>query len=554
MRLIENVSIEGFRSLRKANIEQLGNFTVLAGLNNAGKSNALRALNAFFNAQTDPGTALDVDLDYYRRHIKSKKKKLIRVTVSFSLPGQFKFRKRLEQVQEFLVSPRFSITKQWDRDHPEPSYFLNGKPVDLNDKQKIDHFLQLINFRYIPNRVVPVQIIKEEHKALRDVLVRRLSRKAKEHQVAFETISQTSQRLISGLAAHLEKACPDVGTVRLATPTSWSDMAFAFGYRFARDGVELEDTVQGAGIQSLLMLETLALIDRDYFQKFGWKQAAIWAMEEPESSLHSSLEAQVGAYLAAISSEPSSRLQVLCTTHSDIMVQYADRTTVAEQSNAGTRFRTVSDPRRALEQLSRAGVSRWVHPILYYPSDAVIIVDGKFDHAFWAEALKLIRVKKPVVVTYLEMIDPSSGTGGKQSTYKYIKANMQAIRSRRKEAPVAVVLDWEDQEESHRYARLFGPADPCEVFCWAEQQANPKLTESFRGTERFYSDRIIQEARRKGLEVAEYDDGRLTVEKDHYNERGKNIICDVVERGLVDDDLQYARAFMEEVLRRIGAL
>ena len=51
---------------------------------------------------------------------------------------------------------------------------------------------------------------------------------------------------------------------------------------------EIDDASQGSGIQSLLMFETLSLIDRDYFQKFGWRQAAIWAVEEPESSLHSS--------------------------------------------------------------------------------------------------------------------------------------------------------------------------------------------------------------------------------------------------------------------------
>lgn len=41
------------------------------------------------------------------------------------------------------------------------------------------------------------------------------------------------------------------------------------------------------------MLETLLPIDQDYFQKFGWRQASIWGIEEPESSLHSSLEIQI---------------------------------------------------------------------------------------------------------------------------------------------------------------------------------------------------------------------------------------------------------------------
>ena len=63
MKLISKVRIEGFRSIRRAAISELGNFTVFAGLNNSGKSNVLRALNAFFNAETDPGRYVDVDDD-----------------------------------------------------------------------------------------------------------------------------------------------------------------------------------------------------------------------------------------------------------------------------------------------------------------------------------------------------------------------------------------------------------------------------------------------------------------------------------------------------------
>ena len=102
-------------------------------------------------------------------------------------------------------------------------------------------------------------------------------------------------------------------------------MVFAFGYLLDQQGTELEDFLQGSGIQSVLMLETLLLIDQDYFQKFGWRQASIWGIEEPESSLHSSLEVQIAAFLRSVSSNPRGRLQVLSTTHSDAMIQYADR-------------------------------------------------------------------------------------------------------------------------------------------------------------------------------------------------------------------------------------
>jgi hypothetical protein len=73
------------------------------------------------------------------------------------------------------------------------------------------------------------------------------------------------------------------------------------------------------------MFETLHLIDRDFFQRFGWKQAAIWAVEEPESLLNTVLEAHAAFFLRRIASDRSGRLQILGTAHSDLMIQYADR-------------------------------------------------------------------------------------------------------------------------------------------------------------------------------------------------------------------------------------
>jgi hypothetical protein len=232
---------------------------------------------------------IDVDADYYAPDRKKKKAKQIAVGITVSLPANFRFRKGLEGVREFLGSEQFKIKKAWRKEGTSPYYFLNGEQLGLEDQQKIDQFLHLINFCYVPNRVLPVDVIREEHQALRDLLVRRLGRRTGEHQAAFSAIRDTSQAMIETLVKRLTEASPDIGKIRLATRTSWTDMAFAFGYRLGQGDFELADAVQGSGIQSLLMLETLYLIDRDYFQKFGWRQAAVWAVEEPESSLHTSL-------------------------------------------------------------------------------------------------------------------------------------------------------------------------------------------------------------------------------------------------------------------------
>ncbi|MBW1917705.1 MAG: AAA family ATPase [Deltaproteobacteria bacterium] len=72
MKLISRVHISKFRSLREVELDNIGDFTALAGLNNSGKSNFLRALNAFFTGYTDQEIKLNVDDDFYRPELKSE--------------------------------------------------------------------------------------------------------------------------------------------------------------------------------------------------------------------------------------------------------------------------------------------------------------------------------------------------------------------------------------------------------------------------------------------------------------------------------------------------
>ena len=557
MKLLTNIRIEGFRSIREADIELDADLTAFAGLNNSGKSNVLRALNAFFNDETDSGQPLNVDSDYFRPDRLRKKRKRIRVSIKFELPKSFKFRRGLEATKTLLSGNTFTVAKEWVRDDPLPSFLLNDQPLsDLNDRQKLAAFLQLIRYRYVPNRVLPTELIRNEHQSLRNVLIRRLATKSKGNANAFEAIRESSIRMIESLAKRFEEACPGQGAVTLATPTSWQDLAFTFGYRLAQNGVEIEDAAQGSGIQSLLMLETLYLIDRDYFQQFGWKQAAIWGLEEPESSLHTSLEARVAAYLAGVASDPKSRLQVLCTTHSDLIIQYAGCTVIAENKDGGTNLVPKNDPRAALDLLSGAGVARWVHPVLFWPLDPIILVEGKFDREFIEEAFRFWRPRRPVRVVDLPVLDDAAGGGGVERIQRYIKDNANAIRSRRSEAPLIVVLDWDAARKVDQFKRLVDSSSVYKVLAWRAEAANPKASKSFRGIERFHCDRVLDLAITRaapiGRKTKNGQSGDYIVEAADYDQV-KNALAAIVGEGLQQTDFCHAETMIRQILQEAGA-
>ncbi len=140
MKIISGVEIEQFRSIRKERVENLGDFTAIAGLNNSGKSNLLRALNAFFTGNVDTGSPLLVSRDYHRPDLRKKKARRIRISVHFSLPPAFKFRTGLESAEE-LLGRDFRVTKEWAAGRDTVNYVLNGRPLDPNDQRKVEQFL-----------------------------------------------------------------------------------------------------------------------------------------------------------------------------------------------------------------------------------------------------------------------------------------------------------------------------------------------------------------------------------------------------------------------------
>lgn len=551
MRLISRIKISRFRSIKDIDLKDIKDFTILAGLNNSGKSNILRALNAFFTGHTDPTPWIYVDDDFYRSDKKYSKKKIIRISITFTIPSNFRFRQGLENVKALFNGNEITITKEWERLNYEPYYYINNQTSQVDPKSigAIEQFLSMISFRYIPNRVLPIDLIKEEHSALRNALVRRFGKKEASMEQLFDEIRGSSSTLIRKMSKDFVKSFPDA-IVRLKTPDSWAEMIFELGYRILENKVEFDDNLQGSGIQSLLMFNTLSLIDRDYFQQFGWRQAAIWAVEEPESSLHCDLEAHVASYLSEISNEKDNRLQIIATTHSDLMIQYANGIGIVTKDNDGTHVEFNDDKRVALQKLSSMGVSRWVHPILYFPLEPVVLVEGKFDYDFLDQALKLMQPNMNIRTAYLGSLEAGDSSGGKDEMVKYVKANKNAIKARPSTAPLIIIFDPDGKGKKNELEKNFISNDPIKILIWDEGEGNPNLDKSFKGIERFFSDRIILEAENLGAQIARTRKGICKIAKDDIAEMKKKCNA-VVKRGITSDDLLYSMKFISEILSLI---
>jgi hypothetical protein len=87
---------------------------------------------------------------------------------------------------------------------------------------------------------------------------------------------------------------------------------------------------------------------------------------------------------------------------------------------------------------------------------------------------------------------------------------------------------------------------------WPEDKANPDLGKSFRGIERFFSDRIIHEGEKRGASIGRTKKGTAIVEAAAY-ESVKKCLNDIILEGLSQADIAQVQPFLQEVVERCGA-
>jgi energy-coupling factor transporter ATP-binding protein EcfA2 len=541
MQLISQIKIKNFRSIRSVTIDGTTDFTCFCGQNNAGKSNILKALNLFFNSQTDPGKALSIDADFNTTERKTKKKAVIAVEVTFNLPATFSFRNELSSVKA-LLGTEFSIEKTWTRDLPEPAIKLNGKTLDPANAELARQFLALIRFRYIPNRVLPIDIIRSEQKAITDSLIRRLKFSADESNKVFDHFKEQAAALSANLGSEFSELISNFSNVSLNTPQAWGDLIFNLGYRVSGS----DDEVQGSGAQSVLMLETLALVDRDYYKQFGWRQATIWGFEEPESSLHHSLEFGVAKKISALTQSDKARLQIFCTTHSNAIVEFATSRFFVKRGVDGSSDVIAMLDADHIEEIWSSGVAPWIHPLLRNPGQTIIIFEGQFDVDIFNVLKGFLPGGLGLQAHCLATLDKVNATGGDSRLLQYLQNNVTAIKHREGKGDIIVVLDWDSAGKVHSYQRITD-SKSYKVAAWTESDLNTELSTDFKGIERALSSDLIKSvAAAHGISLIDRN-GQIALHPQDYKPL-KSHLNDRVVEGVSPEHMTRPLTFFKKLL------
>lgn len=140
--LIKKIEIHSFRSIEKlsTNAKELN---IFSGANDAGKSNVLKALNLFFNFQTDFLNPLRFEDDYNKvsraKMLRSSKmKQLIKIRIYINPPASYK---TLHNVKNVYVE------RQFDRNGERIERFSTE---ETKQKSSIKRIINKVKYIYIP--------------------------------------------------------------------------------------------------------------------------------------------------------------------------------------------------------------------------------------------------------------------------------------------------------------------------------------------------------------------------------------------------------------------
>lgn len=313
MQLIKNIYIKNFRSIKEVSID-CRKLNIFSGLNDAGKSTVLKALNLFFNGETDFNTPFNFEVDYNKNARVSKKTKEIVIRIEFNLPDSYTSTKQSFPIafQEKRFTP-----------HGEPSLQSTLDEITTrsraNQKNLLSRFFASIEYVYVP-AFKDIQVQQKLLQKLADLEIvdeSKISSVNEDIQNRLQEMQKILQEL--GMSFQTKFEIPmygkdfwnhlDINT----TYDNFSDIQQTLKRRQAKPhaisgkGYDIPLLYRGEGIKSKFIPAFLS-----WYQSVSTKQI-IWGIDEPENSL----EIEAARKLANLFiNEYSKRNQIFITTHS----------------------------------------------------------------------------------------------------------------------------------------------------------------------------------------------------------------------------------------------
>lgn len=310
MGIIRRLEIRNFRSIHHMIIDQeLNNINLFVGNNDIGKSNILRALNLFFNGQTDLGKSLDFWEDFNKNITRtSGKGQYIKVVLDIDL--------------KYEKNKYVRWTRQWNNQGIRKIDDYDIFDSSTHEKTAFEHntrakgWLDRIVFRYVP-AIKSEKYFQHLYEELHDLLS--------------NTYSEKFQKNTSALIKSIQEITEDITTElndeislqnKISLPSDLKAFFGALDFSLEIDGKRFNLKGRGDGIKVRHIPVVLRFLAEKakVFKKGALDVKTIWGFEEPENNLEMSQ-----AFLMAKSFlKYSDKIDLFIATHSPAFYSLKD--------------------------------------------------------------------------------------------------------------------------------------------------------------------------------------------------------------------------------------
>lgn len=299
MIIIKAIEIYNFRSIIKFDSKITPkDLNIIVGQNDIGKSNFLKALNLFFNNETEIKNSYRFQ-DDFSKHAKVPNKKApeIKIVVEFETPKRFKDKNTLVW------------TKTWRANGLFKDELLTSSGAEPTGRSGAAQWVRKVKYKYVP-AVRGTEYFNILMGDLHDAL----------SEINPKTFSTASNQFIDGLKNQVGLLVKSISTElgyssKIGMPTDFKQLFSTLDFSLDKGGAMISLNKRGDGIKAQHIPIILKFIASHYKSVSGQaiiNPDTIWGFEEPENNM----EMGNAFKLAKIFANFSTDLQIFINTHS----------------------------------------------------------------------------------------------------------------------------------------------------------------------------------------------------------------------------------------------
>lgn len=433
---IKEVTAKNFRTLEDFRTEFKNIFCTISGQNNAGKTGVVSIIRHFLDAEESRYRMFDSAISFQKDFTQWASEKVMEISITVEIS-------RSDDTEVFFVIEKFSptqiaedvalvrLTEKFDVDGSKTTLCcVNGKDLDTQSSSEVFKKVKTALNLVVHNSTNPEKQMYYFSGEMTEVLAAHFSREDRE-KISKAKVA-LSNRIKTAAKAHKEELGELLGklgenyTVELTTLDSGNSSRFPLNVSLNDKSVDVNLSGWGSGTQNRTRV-LMSVLEAERIRKSQSaenRSTPVVIIEEPESFLHPSAQAEFGKVLNDLASD--FKIQIIATTHSPYMLNQKD-----PEANILMKRKVTRSKLKETVQVASSG-DDWMIPfaenlgvasdefipwekIVTTQSNRILLVEGSLDVQYFAT----IKEKFPALYSLPEDVDVVSydGVGALSNTH-----------------------------------------------------------------------------------------------------------------------------------------